>query len=118
MPNMTHWFHGRHVAATCHALQSSVDTHPQIIDTLLQDAAAGLLDSIQIETISGSDAMVIIFKYKTDTTAQTLENGDWFAILESGVKTVFTDDEFKGTYKEYEGFFADCSHTDCETLAQ
>ncbi len=118
MPNLTHWFHGRHVAATCHALQSSAETHPLIIDTILKDAAAGLLDSYSMESVSGTDQLVITFKYKTDTTSQTLENGDWFVILESGIKTAFTDAEFRGTYKEYEGFFADCSHTDCDTLAQ
>lgn len=114
MKDYGHYVHKR---ALCHALPNIKQYQPIIVNTLMTDAEAGLLESLTIDSVAGTDAITITFKYRTDTTLQVLNAEDLLVVYLDGTKTTFTPEEFAATYQHYEGAFADCAITDKTKLS-
>lgn len=114
MQNYGHYVHKK---ALCHALPNTLENQPVIINTLMADAEAGLLDTLTLDTVTGSNQIVLTFKYRTDTTQQTLNPEDYLVCYLDGSKTTLSPETFLGTYEEYEGAFANCAITDKTQLS-
>lgn len=111
--------HVEHVHARACVAQMGSEHYALIISALLADAQKEQLDILTMNTLPGTDGQrAITFKYKTATTSNVLNDGDWFVMFESGDKVAMSNTDYETTFIPMEGAFTEHAICDETQLAR
>lgn len=109
--------HVEHIHARACVAQMGPETYALIMGELMADAEKELLDTVTMNTLIDSNGTkAITFKYRTATTRNVLNDGDWFVMFETGEKVAMANTDYQSTFIPVEGAFVGHARADEATL--